>query len=51
MRDAFTLFLLVLPAPAMAASTAVAEPSNLMLFGLGVLGVVVGRQTSRRKRD
>lgn len=31
--------------------TPVAEPSHLALFGLGVLGVVVGRAGARKRRD
>lgn len=51
MRFPLALLLLFVATPAMAASTAVSEPSSLALFALGVLGVIVGRQTARRKRD
>jgi hypothetical protein len=51
MRISITLGLLAVGSPAAAASTAVTEPSSLVLFALGVLGVVVGRQSSRGKRD
>jgi hypothetical protein len=38
--------------PALAgAGTAVPEPSSLVLFGLGVAGVIIGRQGGRRPRD
>lgn len=38
--------------PALAgAGSAVPEPSTLMLFGLGVAGVIIGRQGGRRPRD
>jgi hypothetical protein len=37
--------------PALAQSSAVLEPSSLLLLGLGVAGVIIGRQTSRRRRD
>jgi hypothetical protein len=32
-------------------SSAVPEPSTLVLFGLGVAGVIVGRQGGRSRRD
>ncbi len=51
MRIIGLLALLITAAPAYAAETAIPEPSTLALFGLGVLGVIVGRQGSRRKRD
>jgi len=51
MRLPFALLIAVSASPASAASTAVTEPSSLVLFSLGVLGVIVGRQSSRRKRD
>lgn len=51
MRHLLPLALLVSASPAIAASTAVSEPSSLALFALGVLGVIVGRQSSRGKRD
>lgn len=37
--------------PAFAAGTPVSEPSSFALVALGVLGVIVGRHGSRRKRD
>jgi hypothetical protein len=37
--------------PALAAGAAVPEPSSMALFGLGVLGVLVGRRGARRGRD
>ncbi|GAA4042931.1 PEP-CTERM sorting domain-containing protein [Parerythrobacter jejuensis] len=47
------LTLLVLAAPASAQSgIAIPEPSNWALFGLGVLGVLIGRFGIRsRRRD
>lgn len=41
-------FLLALPAQA-ATSIALPDPSGLMLFSLGVVGVIVGRQASRKR--
>lgn len=32
-------------------SSAVPEPSSLMLFGLGAVGVIVGRRGGRSRRD
>ncbi len=38
--------------PALAeTSSAVPEPSTLMLFGLGVAGVIIGRSGGRKPRD
>lgn len=38
--------------PALAGTgSAVPEPSTLVLFGLGALGVIVGRQGGRSRRD
>ncbi len=51
MRTSCFIILLSIAAPAYAAGTAIPEPSTLALFGLGVLGVIVGRQGSCRKRD
>ena len=51
MRLVPAFLLLSLTSPAFAAGTAVPEPSSLALFGLGVLGVVVGRYGARRRRD
>jgi hypothetical protein len=51
MRVAAILLLTLLSAPAFAGNgTAVPEPSSMALFGLGVLGVIVGRRGAR-KRD
>ncbi|MEW4447356.1 PEP-CTERM sorting domain-containing protein [Qipengyuania sp. JC766] len=33
------------------AGTAIPEPSNLALFGLGLLGLLVGRQVAKRRSD
>ena len=51
MRFAIPLILLLQSAPAFAAGTAVSEPSSMALFALGVIGLIVGRQTARKKRD
>jgi hypothetical protein len=51
MRFAIPLMLLGFGSPALAAGTSVPEPTSMALFGLGVLGVVVGRRGARRKRD
>lgn len=52
MRNLSLMLLMALPTPALAAGTvAIPEPSTLALFGMGVLGVMIGRQGSRRKRD
>ena len=51
MRCLVALLVLSSAAPAFAAETPVSEPSSLALVALGVLGVIVGRQGSRRKRD
>lgn len=38
--------------PAMAAAISVDAPGDVMLFGLGVVGLLVGRKVSkRRKKD
>ena len=52
-RIALALAALVSSAPAWANdSTAVPEGSHLTLFALGLIGVIVGRRASmRRKRD
>lgn len=49
----FAILLLALNASPLAASegTAVPEPSNLAIFALGVLGVLVGRQAAKRRAD
>jgi hypothetical protein len=51
MRVLPALVLLCMASPALAAGTAVPEPSTLALFGLGVVGVIVGRYGARRRRD
>ena len=52
-RITFVLAALLSATPAWAGdSTAVPEGSHLTLFALGLLGVIVGRRAStRRKRD
>ena len=36
--------------PAVAASVSVDAPGDVMLFGLGVVGLLVGRQVSKRRK-
>ena len=31
--------------------TQIPEPSNLALFGLGLTGLIIGRQISKRRKD
>ncbi|GGD97052.1 hypothetical protein GCM10011515_16040 [Tsuneonella deserti] len=50
-KFAISLMLLGFATPALAAGAAVPEPSAMALFGLGVLGVIVGRRSARGKRD
>lgn len=45
------LLLAALAAPAAAAGAQVPEGSNLLLFALGALGVLVGRRASMKRRD
>ena len=33
------------------AGTAIPEPSNLALFGIGLAGLVIGRQVAKRRSD
>ncbi|MGN6496548.1 MAG: PEP-CTERM sorting domain-containing protein [Tsuneonella sp.] len=49
MRVVPFLALLLTASPALAAGSAVPEPSAAGLFILGVAGVVIGRQGARRK--
>lgn len=51
MRLAISFMLLAFATPALAVGAAIPEPSSMALFGLGVLGVVVGRVGARKKRD
>ena len=52
MRYLAPLVLLLSAAPAAASGgTEVPEPSSLAIFGLGVLGVIVGRQAAKRRAD
>ena len=51
MRFAIPLMLLGFASPALAAGAAIPEPSSMALFGLGVVGVLIGRHGARRKRD
>lgn len=52
-RLACTAFVIALGAatPALAQGSAVPEPSTLVLFGLGVAGVVIGRRGGKSRRD
>ncbi|MGB7372570.1 hypothetical protein [Pontixanthobacter sp.] len=52
MRFILPLVLAVLASPALASASGarVSEPSNIALFGLGLVGLVVGRYVSRRRR-
>lgn len=36
--------------PAVASAVSVDAPGDMMLFGLGVVGLLVGRQVSRRRK-
>ncbi|WP_169829126.1 PEP-CTERM sorting domain-containing protein [Tsuneonella mangrovi] len=53
MRYLPVIALLLTASPAFAASTPVPEPGSMGLFGLGVIGVIVGRQAAKKrsKRD
>jgi hypothetical protein len=51
MRFAIALMFLASATPALAANTAVPEPSSMVLLGIAVIGVIVGRQGSRRRKD
>ena len=52
MRTLAPIVLLLSAAPAAASGgTEVPEPSSLAIFGLGVLGVIVGRQAAKRRAD
>lgn len=37
--------------PALAHGSVVPEPSTLVLFGLGVAGVIIGRRGGKSRRD
>ena len=45
---AFAVFLWSAPAAAQA-GTAIPEPSSLALFGIGLAGLVIGRQAAKRR--
>ena len=50
MNRALIAALILVPAPAYASAAAqVSEPSTLALVDLGLLGVIVGRNVSRRR--
>ncbi|MFZ1741698.1 MAG: PEP-CTERM sorting domain-containing protein [Pontixanthobacter sp.] len=52
MRTRFTaIILMMISTPAAAWSGAqIPEPSNIALFGLGLTGLLIGRQVAKRKR-
>lgn len=50
-RPIIFLVLLTNAAPAWASGSAMAEPSSMALFGLGVVGLIVGRHYARTDRD
>jgi hypothetical protein len=43
------LALVMLASPAHAEATKISEPSDLALFALGVIGLIIGRRGGRRK--
>jgi hypothetical protein len=45
------LLTLTTATPALAQSSAVPEPSSLLLLGLGAAGVIIGRHGGRRRKD
>lgn len=45
----YALALVLLASPAQAEATKVSEPSDLALFALGVIGLIIGRRAARRK--
>lgn len=49
---ASVLFALGWAGPALAASgTSIPEPNDLLLLGLGLAGLIIGRQASRKKKS
>lgn len=51
MRYLTAFVLLATASPAFAASSAVPEPGSMTLFAMGVIGVIVGRQAAKKRRD
>ena len=52
MRSLIVMLGAIAASPAQAqSSAAVPEPNNLVLLGLGVVGLLVGRHVARRKKD
>lgn len=51
MRYIPAIVLLATATPAFAASAAVPEPGSMTLFAMGVIGLIVGRQAAKKRRD
>lgn len=51
MRWLIPLILMAIATPAWASGSAITEPSSMALFGLGLVGVLVGRHYARNDRD
>ncbi len=50
-KSIFALTLLMVSAPAAAqAGTSVPEPSDMLLLGMGVLGLILGRRGGRSRK-
>ena len=51
-RLPIALWALIWSVPAGAqAGTAVPEPSNLAIFGIGLVGLIIGRQAAKRRSN
>ncbi|QSB43634.1 PEP-CTERM sorting domain-containing protein [Altererythrobacter sp. FM1] len=51
MRYIPAIVLLATATPAFAATAAVPEPGSMTLFAMGVIGLIVGRQAAKKRRD